>query len=116
MNSTGHTSTTFPNGLPRDAADGSSLDAALDTAESKVDDLSDTITPMAERGMDRVASLANRTKDSLGDFGEVVGEKMRDVTDQVLAYTEEEPAKALLMAAGVGAALMLLLGLLARRD
>ena len=115
MNSTGHTTTAFPNGLPR-AADTSTVDAALDTVESKVDDLSDTITPMAERGMDRAAALANRTKESLGDFGEVVSEKMRDVTDQVLAYTEEEPAKALMIAAGVGAGLMLLLGLLARRD
>ncbi len=95
---------------------GDGADRARAAASNKLNDASNRVAPTLEQGIDRARSRVDDQAGRMRDGIQVGRDKVDDLTAQVLDYTRDEPVKALLVAAAVGAALVGLLGLIARSD
>jgi ElaB/YqjD/DUF883 family membrane-anchored ribosome-binding protein len=81
--------------------------ATLDRAAEK-------ISQVSERAAERASEVARQSARKLTDGSQQVKMKFNEVSDSAIAYVKDEPVRAMLIAAGVGAALMALAGLLGR--
>lgn len=70
----------------------------IDQAASALSDKVDSATQQSKPFFDQVGAVAGKVRDSAAD-----------ASDSILTYTKENPAKALLYAAGIGALLLTLL-------
>jgi ElaB/YqjD/DUF883 family membrane-anchored ribosome-binding protein len=77
---------------------------------SAVDRAADKI---AEAGV-RASEVARRGAHQLSESTQQVKARLNEVSDSAIAYVKDEPVRAMLIAAGVGAALMALAGMLGR--
>ncbi len=101
----------------RDGIDAATAGAnrALDAASGKLDDLRE-MAPALEQGIDQAKGWIDGKTARVQDGIQAARDHANDLADQVIDYTRDEPVKALLIAAAVGAGLMGLLGLIARSD
>ncbi|HXJ44113.1 MAG TPA: hypothetical protein VNH18_32805 [Bryobacteraceae bacterium] len=88
----------------------SGIRTAKDTTNQVADRLSDTVEaarssagPRLAKAADRVQSVANQTRDSFGAATRKVRATAADVGDSVISYTRDNPVKAILISAAVGA-------------
>ena len=88
----------------------SGIRTAQDTTNQVADRLSDTVEaarssagPRIAQAADRVQSVANQTMDSFGAATRKVRATAADVGDSVISYTRDNPVKAILISAAVGA-------------
>jgi ElaB/YqjD/DUF883 family membrane-anchored ribosome-binding protein len=88
----------------------SGIRTAQDTTNQVADRLSDTIEaarssagPRIAKAADRVQSVANQTIESFGAATRKVRATAADVGDSVISYTRDNPVKAILISAAVGA-------------
>jgi ElaB/YqjD/DUF883 family membrane-anchored ribosome-binding protein len=87
---------------------------ALDSLSGSVQDLRSQAAPMLNRTSDQIGALAQRGVDAVRDSSQQLREKALRASDSAVGYVKDEPVKAMLIAAATGAALMALLGLMAR--
>jgi ElaB/YqjD/DUF883 family membrane-anchored ribosome-binding protein len=94
----------------------SGIRTAKDTGNQVADRLSDTVEaarssagPSIAKAADQAQSVANQTMNSLGAATKKVRATATDVGDSVISYTQDNPVKAVLISAAVGA----LIGVLA---
>lgn len=78
------------------------MNAAASTSHvaKKAEDLAD---PLIARASDRVQSIANQAVDSMTAATKQVRDSLSDMSDGVVSYTQDNPFKAILIAAAVGA-------------
>lgn len=69
---------------------------------------------LADRAADQVNALAQRGVDGVLDVSHLVRDRALRVSDSTVSYIRDEPVKAMLIAAAVGATLMAVLGVLGR--
>jgi ElaB/YqjD/DUF883 family membrane-anchored ribosome-binding protein len=88
----------------------SGIRTARDTSNQVADRLSDTVEaarssvgPSIAEAADQAQSVANKTRNSLGAASKKVRATATDVGDSVVSYTQDNPVKAILIAATVGA-------------
>ena len=91
-------------------------DRALNAASGKLNDLRANAAPALKQGIDQAKSWVDGRAARVQDGVQAARDKASDLTDQVVDYTRDEPVKALLIAAAVGAGLMGLLALITRSD
>jgi len=87
-------------------------DRAPDRLSSTAQDLREQVGPLLERAGERASALAQRGVDAVRDRSLQVRDQALRASDGTLNYIKDEPVKAVLIAAAVGAALMALMGLL----
>jgi ElaB/YqjD/DUF883 family membrane-anchored ribosome-binding protein len=94
----------------------SGIRTAKDTSNQVADRLSDTVEaarssagPSIAKAAEQAQSIANQTINSLDAATKKVRATAADVADSVISYTQDNPAKAILISAAVGA----LIGVLA---
>jgi ElaB/YqjD/DUF883 family membrane-anchored ribosome-binding protein len=78
-----------------------------DRVADRVTEASAAVPPMVERLADRAGDLARQSAHTLTDGTQQVKVKFEEVSSSAIAYVKDEPVRAMLMAAGVGAMLML---------
>lgn len=83
------------------------LDKVAHRVADRVADASAAVPPMVERLADRAGDLARQSAHTLTDGTQQVKVKFEEVSSSAIAYVKDEPVRAMLMAAGVGAMLML---------
>jgi ElaB/YqjD/DUF883 family membrane-anchored ribosome-binding protein len=88
--------------------------AATGEVGDKVEELSSEAVPKIAKLGDQAQQLLQQGRQTLGDTTERVRGKVTQASDAALAYTKDEPARALLAAAGTGALLMVLLRMMTR--
>ena len=86
----------------------------LDSLAGSVQDLRSQAAPMLNRTGDQIGALAQRGVDAVRDSSQHLRERALRASDSAVGYVKDEPVKAMLIAAATGAALMALLGLMAR--
>lgn len=91
-------------------------DRALQAASDKLDHVRNQAAPAIKQGIDQAKSWVDQNAGRVQDGVRTARNKASDLTDQVVDYTRDEPVKALLIAAAVGAGVMGVLRLLARSD
>lgn len=96
-----------------DAA-GSTADKTINQVSSKLSDVSSAAIPALKQGVDRAKSWVDDQAGSVQDGIQAARDKASDVTGQISDYARDEPVKALLIAAAVGAGLMGLLSMMSR--
>lgn len=89
-------------------------DQAMDAASARLNDVRSTIAPAFKQGIDQAASWVDQGAGRVQDGLQAARDKANDLTDQVIEYARDEPVKALLIAAAVGAGLMGVLSLITR--
>ena len=89
-------------------------DRVLNAASGKLDDLRTNAAPALKQGIDQAKSWVDDKVVRVQDRVQATRDTANDLTNQVVDYTRQEPVKALLIAAAVGAGLVGLLGLIAR--
>ena len=87
-------------------------DQALDAASGRLS----RAAPAVKQGIDQAKGWVDDQAARVQGGVQAARDKAGDLTDQVIDYTRDEPVKALLIAAAVGAGLMGLLSLIARSD
>ena len=87
---------------------------ALDSLSGSVQDIRSQAAPMLNRTSEQIGALAQRGVDAVRDSSQQLREKALRASDSAVGYVKDEPVKAMLIAAATGAALMALLGLMAR--
>jgi ElaB/YqjD/DUF883 family membrane-anchored ribosome-binding protein len=87
---------------------------ALDSLSGSVQDIRSQAAPMLNRTSDQIGALAQRGVDAVRDSSQQLRDKALRASDSAVGYVKDEPVKAMLIAAATGAALMALLGLMAR--
>lgn len=92
------------------------LSQAESSAIGKVDQLRDNATPALEAASAKAQEVAQKGMDALADASRQLRERALDASDAVVAYAKDEPVKALLIAAAVGALVMGLLSMMVRSD
>ena len=104
--------------VTKDGIDAASAgaDRALDAAFSTLDHARNSTVPAVKQGIDQARVWVDQKAGRVQDGVRAARDKATDLTDQVADYARDEPVKALLIAAAVGAGLMGLLGLIARSD
>ena len=90
------------------------LSQAASAAVGKVDQLRDAAGPALDKGAQRAQEVGRKGMDTLVDASTQLRDRALQASDAALAYTKDEPTKALLIAAAVGALLMGLLSMLVR--
>jgi ElaB/YqjD/DUF883 family membrane-anchored ribosome-binding protein len=83
------------------------LDRVAHRVADRVTEASAAVPPMVERLADRAGDLARQSAHTLTDGTQQVKVKFEEVSSSAIAYVKDEPVRAMLMAAGVGAMLML---------
>lgn len=90
------------------------VNSALNNLADSAQELRDGAAPVVNRVTGQVSALVQRGTDALHDRSEQLRNSARDASDYTVNYIRDEPVKAMLMAAATGAALMALVGLMAR--
>ena len=90
------------------------VDGALDSLSSKVDDIRSQATPMIDRLSAQAGAAAKRGIDAVRDTSQQLRDRAVRASDSTVAYVKDEPVKAVLLAAATGALLMGLVSLLRR--
>jgi ElaB/YqjD/DUF883 family membrane-anchored ribosome-binding protein len=88
----------------------SGIRTAKDTSNQVADRLSDTVEaarnrvgPSIAKAADQAQAVANQTRNSLDAATKKVRATAADVSDSVISYTKDNPVKAILISATVGA-------------
>lgn len=87
---------------------------ALDGVAGTVSDLRADAVPMIKAASDQVSALAHRSADAVRQGSQQLVDSAQQASARTRDYVQQEPVKALLMAAATGAALMALLSLVQR--
>ena len=111
-----------PNIVDKAAADASGAirstqnvtNAAFDRLADKVDSARDQAAPMIDRLSKQAEAVTRRGIDAVRDSSAQLREKAAQVSDTTVGYVKDEPLKAVLIAAAIGAALMALVVLVSR--
>jgi ElaB/YqjD/DUF883 family membrane-anchored ribosome-binding protein len=82
------------------------------TLSNKVDELQQDAAPAVNKAFDRVRSIGRQSMDAVGDAAQRTRDAASYASDSVVAYTRENPVKALLIAAASGALLLSLINVL----
>ncbi len=92
----------------------STVDKAAEQLSSKVEDLRTESKPLIQRMSDQAHSFAEGARDTGRQFRDAANR----TSDSVISFTQENPVKAILIAAASGAALMMVFRAIAgsRRD
>jgi len=92
--------------------------AAFDRMSDKVESARDRASPLIDRWSSQAENALHRSVDALRDTTTQLRDQAAKVTDATAGRVRDEPLKAVLIAAAVGAALMAVIGLIsrARRD
>ncbi len=90
------------------------VDNALDSLSSNVEDLRNQASPAIDRISARAEAAAKRGIEALRDGSHQLRDKATRASDSTIAYVKDEPVKAVLVAAATGAFLMGLLSLMTR--
>jgi ElaB/YqjD/DUF883 family membrane-anchored ribosome-binding protein len=80
-----------------------SRDSTLDRAADKITDAGERASEVARQGAQK-----------LSDGTQQVKVRLNEVTGSAISYVRDEPVRAMLIAAGIGAGLMALAGMLGR--
>lgn len=86
-----------------------------DSAEQTVNGVRERVIPAAVRLANQAEDLAHRGYDAVRDRTVQLRERALDASDRGVRYVQEEPVKAVLIAAAVGAALMAVAQFLSHR-
>jgi ElaB/YqjD/DUF883 family membrane-anchored ribosome-binding protein len=86
------------------------IDKAADQMSGKVEDLRADSKPVIRKLSDRAQSFAEGARDTGRQFRDATGR----ASDSVISFTQENPVKAILVAAASGAALITLIRAIAR--
>jgi ElaB/YqjD/DUF883 family membrane-anchored ribosome-binding protein len=87
---------------------------ALDGLAGSVQDLRQQAAPLLNRVGEQAGAMAQRGVDAVRDSSAHLREKALQASDTTVSYIKDEPIKAMLIAAGAGAALMAMLSLMTR--
>jgi ElaB/YqjD/DUF883 family membrane-anchored ribosome-binding protein len=87
---------------------------ALNSLSGSVQDMRSQATPLLNRSGEQIGALAQRGMDAVRDTSQQLRDKALHASDATVSYIKDEPVKSMLIAAAAGAALMALIGLLAR--
>jgi ElaB/YqjD/DUF883 family membrane-anchored ribosome-binding protein len=87
---------------------------ALDGLAGSVQDLRHQAVPLMNRVGEQAGAMAQRGVDAVRDSSAQLREKALQAQDTTVSYIKDEPIKAMLIAAGAGAALMAVLSLMTR--
>ena len=87
---------------------------ALDGLSNTAHQLRDNSVPVIDRVSERAQALARQSLDAVRDRSQQLQERARRTSDDTVHYIQDEPVKAMLIAAATGAVLMALAGLLMR--
>ena len=91
-----------------------SAQGALDGLAGGVKQMQDLATPAIHRVSDQAQALAQRGLDAVHDGSQQLRDKARQWSGSASGYVQQDPLKAVLIAAATGAALMALLSLMHR--
>lgn len=86
----------------------------LDGLADGVQDLRHQAAPLLNRVGEQAGAMAQRGVDAVRDGSAQLREKALQASDTTVSYIKDEPIKAMLIAAGAGAALMAMLSLMTR--
>lgn len=89
------------------------VNGAVDSVAASLQDLGHQSAPMLKRASEQVSAMAHRGVDSVRETSQQLRVKAEHASDSMVNYIKEEPAKAVLIAAATGAALMALVSLVA---
>jgi ElaB/YqjD/DUF883 family membrane-anchored ribosome-binding protein len=87
---------------------------ALNSLSGSVQDIRSQAAPLLNRGSEQIGALTQRGLDAVRDTSQQLRAKALHASDATVGYIKDEPVKSMLIAAAAGAALMALIGLLAR--
>ncbi len=87
---------------------------ALDGLAGSVQGLRQQAAPLLNRVGEQAGAMAQRGVDAVRDSSAQLREKALHASDTTVSYIKDEPIKAMLIAAGAGAALMAMLSLMTR--
>ena len=87
---------------------------ALDGLAGSVQDLRHQAAPLLNRVGEQAGAMAQRGVDAVRDSSAQLRERALQAQDNTVSYIKDEPIKAMLIAAGAGAALMAMLSLMTR--
>ena len=87
---------------------------ALDGLAGGVQSLRDQASPRLDNAKTQASDMLHRSMDALRDGSHQVRAKAHQASESTTHYIQEEPVKAVLIAAATGAALMALISLLTR--
>jgi len=87
---------------------------ALDGLAGSVQDLRQQAAPLFNRVGEQAGAMAQRGVDAVLDSSAQLRERALKAQDNTVSYIKDEPIKAMLIAAGAGAALMAMLSLMTR--
>lgn len=86
-----------------------------DSAEQAVSGMRERVIPAAVRLASQAEDLAHRGYDAVRDSSQQLRERAVDARERGMRYVQDEPVKAVLIAAAAGAALMALAQLVSHR-
>lgn len=87
---------------------------ALDGLAGGVQSLRDKVSPRLDGATEQAGAMLHRGIDALRDGTQQLRTKAQQAGDGTTQYIQQEPVKAVLIAAATGAALMALIGLMTR--
>jgi ElaB/YqjD/DUF883 family membrane-anchored ribosome-binding protein len=87
---------------------------ALDGLAGGVQSLRDSVSPRLDGVTERASMALNRGIGALRDSSQQLRAKAQQASEGTTQYIQQEPVKAVLIAAAMGAALMVLIGLMTR--
>lgn len=87
---------------------------AFDSLAGGVQDLRQQAAPLLDRATQQASELAQRGVDGVRETAQQLRERASRASDSTVNYIRDEPVKAMLIAAAVGAGLMALLSLMTR--
>ena len=89
---------------------------ALDKAESKMRELRGHVDPMVDMLASKAQKLARQSLDMASEAKERAEKSLKHAADATTRYVSEQPMRSVLMAAAVGAAVVLLVSASRNRD
>ena len=89
---------------------------ALDKAESKMRELRGHVDPMVDMLASKAQKLARQSLDMASEAKERAEKSLKYAADATTRYVSEQPMRSVLMAAAVGAAVVLLVSASRNRD
>ena len=87
---------------------------ALDQASNKIDELKKDGAPLLDQASDQAQKLMQQGREMFNDALQKLRDEASDASDKAVAYTKDEPIKAMLIAAASGAFLMGLITMMGR--
>lgn len=90
--------------------------SALDRAENKVRELRGSVDPMVDMLATKAQKLARHSLDLASEAKDRAEQSLKRAADVTTRYVAEQPVRSILIAAGVGAAVALLVAATRNRD